>query len=374
MLDFNGSADGLELTTAVATATPLTFAAFFISDSSTASQGLIHLGRTNRVDRFDLLVSGDVALDPVRAATTTNNVAVIGLSASGYSVGTLHHAAAVFASSTSRTAYLDGVPGTTNTGLSTPLSINRTNIGVRQNGAGGRVGFFDGRIGEAAIWQAALTTAEIVALASGCSPLRIRPELLLAYCDIVRDGRNFKGTAFSNVGSPAAAAHAPRIYRPHGFYTAPSATQAYTLAAESGSYALTGSAATLKAARMMAAASGAYALTGSAATLKRAFTMPAASGAYALTGSGADLRVTRNMNAEAGSYALTGSPAALRAARRLAAESGAYVLTGSPTDLIFEGGADDGQLLRELQLLCIGRTVHQLSGLSIWKSKRKPHH
>ncbi len=299
MLDFDGSADGLELGSALATAAPLTFACFFISDSATASQCLISLSRTTRIDRFDLLVSGDVANDPIRAVTTTNNVAVIAsTSPSGYSVGTLTHAAAVFASNISRTAYLNGVASTVNTGNSTPLSINRTNIGCRQNGSGGYSSFFDGRIGDVGIWNVALTQPEITALAKGCSPLLIRPQSLLAYCDVVQNGRNYKGTAFSNVGSPAVAVHSPRIYRSHGFYTNFASSQAYTLAADAGSYALTGSA--------------------------------------------AGLRATRLIAADAGVYSLTGSAAGLRAARRIAADPGSYVLTGFDTTLTQGGAADTG--------------------------------
>ena len=150
------------------------------------------------------------------------------------------------------------------------------------------------------------------------------------------------------------------------------AANAYTLAAASGSYALTGSAATLKATRLLPAASGAYALSGSAANLSRGFTMAAASGAYALTGSDAGLRATRTMAAASGAYALTGSDAALLSARRLAAESGAYSLDGANAALTLGGSpAGGGQRPFILLPLGIGRMTAQLSDQFIWKSKHR---
>lgn len=151
------------------------------------------------------------------------------------------------------------------------------------------------------------------------------------------------------------------------------APAAYTIAAASGSYALTGSAATLKSTRLMSAAAGAYALSGSAAALSKGQRMDAASGSYALTGSAAGLRATRTMAAAAGSYSLTGSAASLLAARRMAAESGVYTLSGGAASLNYGPIASQRRPLILLPL-GIGRMVHQLSGLAIWKSKHTSDH
>lgn len=84
-----------------------------------------------------------------------------------------------------------------------------------------------------------------------------------------------------------------------------------TLTAESGSYALTGTAAALKVTRRVAANAGTYAYTGTVVTYH--LRMPAASGSYALTGSAATLIAPENpsLDATAGSYALTGSTVGL---------------------------------------------------------------
>lgn len=116
-------------------------------------------------------------------------------------------------------------------------------------------------------------------------------------------------------------------------------TGAFTLAAVSGSYVLTGSDAGLKSARMLAAASGTYALAGSVAALVHGLRLAANAGAHTLTGSVAGLIAARKLAAVSGSYLLTGSAAGLIAPKKLLAEGGSYILTGSAVDLVFSGAA-----------------------------------
>ena len=91
------------------------------------------------------------------------------------------------------------------------------------------------------------------------------------------------------------------------------------LTADGGSFAMTGSSATLRRTIIMPAAAGSFTLTGSAATLRRATTLGAGAGTYALTGTAAGLRVTRKLTAEAGSFTATGTAATMRYVRALAA-------------------------------------------------------
>lgn len=105
------------------------------------------------------------------------------------------------------------------------------------------------------------------------------------------------------------------------------------LDAASGSYAITGSAATTTATRALAADSSSYAITGSAATLARGYNLSANPGAYTITGSAATTTATRSVNAAAGSYAITGSAATLARQYPLNAQPGSYTLTGSAAGL-----------------------------------------
>jgi hypothetical protein len=109
----------------------------------------------------------------------------------------------------------------------------------------------------------------------------------------------------------------------------------YTLAADSGSYSLTGQAAALRATRELDGAAGSYTLTGQDATLTYtpaggggAFTLTADPGSYALTGVAAGLKTGRKVAGAAGSYGLSGQAASLRRSRNLVAAAGSYTLTG----------------------------------------------
>lgn len=105
------------------------------------------------------------------------------------------------------------------------------------------------------------------------------------------------------------------------------------LDAGTGSYAVTGSAATFTVSRVLSATSGIYALAGSVATLPVARLLSASSGAYVVVGSAATFTATRTLTAAAGSYVVAGSAAGMALGRVLSAGTGSYVLTGSAATL-----------------------------------------
>ncbi|MGE3840036.1 MAG: hypothetical protein AB7I50_00470 [Vicinamibacterales bacterium] len=129
----------------------------------------------------------------------------------------------------------------------------------------------------------------------------------------------------------------------------------YTLAAETGTYAITGSAsglrralrltaavgvyaiagvaAGLKAARIFAAAAGVYALTGSVAALKFGYLFACDAGEYVITGIAAGFRRALRFVVDPGNYTVSGAAANLRAARIFAAAAGAYAITGVPATM-----------------------------------------
>lgn len=102
----------------------------------------------------------------------------------------------------------------------------------------------------------------------------------------------------------------------------------YTLAADAGSFALTGSAAGVLRGWKVAAGAGSYTLTGQAAGVLYGRRLTAGAGAYNLTGQDAATKRGRLMAAGAGSFALTGQTAALLRGLRLTAGAGSFVLSG----------------------------------------------
>jgi hypothetical protein len=105
------------------------------------------------------------------------------ISITGVTANVWHHGAAVFASSTSRTPYLNGVAGSTETTSKVPASVNRISVG--RLGRLAPIGYMDGNIAEAAIWNVALTQAEISALATGALPVNVRPSALVFYAPLL---------------------------------------------------------------------------------------------------------------------------------------------------------------------------------------------
>jgi len=96
----------------------------------------------------------------------------------------------------------------------------------------------------------------------------------------------------------------------------------------------------------IAADSGSYSLTGTAATLKFGRLLSAGSGSFSATGSAAGLLFDRKLAANAGSFSVTGTAATPKFGRLLSAGSGAYSISGKSANLNFSGAQ-----LRKYQFL-----------------------
>lgn len=155
---------------AVVTATPVTLACWFNgAGSGSRSMLAVDDGATgSHWFLLRLLTDGNISAVASAASSDTTG---------GSSNGAWNHGAAVFTSTTSRTAYLNGVAATTNTTSSTPTGLTQTQIGKLATATQ----FMDGLVAEAAIWNIALVAGEIVALSKGVSPLMIRPTSLVSY-------------------------------------------------------------------------------------------------------------------------------------------------------------------------------------------------
>ncbi len=184
----DASSQYLERTSAVLTATPITLAAWFYLDDAAdpADFTILSLSASTGTEYWTTDVERSGGSAYVRAVAQSGATSDVSTRTT-VSMNTWHHGAAVFASSTSRTAYLDGTAGTENTTSIAPSGVDRTDVGT-QFYSGARLNYFSGRIAEAAIWSVALTAAEIVSLAKGFSPLLVRPASLAAYWPLV--GRN----------------------------------------------------------------------------------------------------------------------------------------------------------------------------------------
>ncbi len=107
------------------------------------------------------------------------------------------------------------------------------------------------------------------------------------------------------------------------------------LTADSGSFAFSGTATTLKQGHKVAADSGSFAFTGSAATLRKAITLPIGSGAFAFTGTAATLKRTTIMPASNGAFPFAGTSAGVLVGHKVAASPGAFPFAGTAATLTY---------------------------------------
>ena len=224
-IDFDGSTDGYSIAHSHAdspidaTDRPTTVACWFKQDADTNSYGVL----VNTCD--------DTSTSYAEGLWTNTNTSSRLLLACSFSVGfnfsqspsnisfgTWHHGAGVFASTTSRTCYLDGSAGTENTSSREPGNVDYHSIGHQNGTTNAR--FFDGKIAEVAVWWAALRADEIAALAAGYSPALIRPGALYSYMPLggpMSSGPAvdiYWGRTLDVIGTPTASDHPPGMIYP----------------------------------------------------------------------------------------------------------------------------------------------------------------
>jgi hypothetical protein len=141
--------------------------------------------------------------------------------------------------------------------------------------------------------------------------------------------------SYAITGTAASVLHGWRVAAAAGSYavtgTDADLDKGQTLHTDAGSYAVTGTAASLKHGWKVAAAAGSYAVTGTAATVSwsgESKTITAGVGSYAVTGADVTLNIINVLSAGSGSYAITGTDATLNYGKTVAAAAGSYLVTG----------------------------------------------
>ena len=198
-------------------AAPLTMACWFNPDALGSGHAVVDIADTGAGNHnFSLYLdgSGVWSANTVAALTRGGGSFSAASATTPYSAGSWQHAAAVFASSTDRSAYYNGGNKGTNATSVTPSGLNSVAVGRLNDSS--PAGYMDGLLAEIAIWNVGLTDAEIAGLATGLSPIFIRPANLVFYPPIM--GRASPeidriGGFDLTVNGAAQFAH-PRIYYP----------------------------------------------------------------------------------------------------------------------------------------------------------------
>jgi hypothetical protein len=211
--EFNGTSQYLNTASAPVTAAPLTLAVWFYPDTNTTSYALLSIADNTEAfsNRFGITVLGAAAGDPIQVfAQGQGNIGAAN-STAAFTSGAWNHACGVFESATSRTVYLNAGNSATNNTNITPSGVDRIRIAARfLSGLPGI--YFDGKIAEVGIWNAALTPAEIASLAKGMTCDKVRPQSLVFYAPLVRDLIDQKGGLTITNNNGATVANHPRVY------------------------------------------------------------------------------------------------------------------------------------------------------------------
>lgn len=176
----SASSHKLQNDNAVVTDVPLTIACWMRTASTATTQVALAIGkRVTQAQRYQLyFTSGGRIGGYCQNAAGTQVATFNDSSGVNYSANTWYHGAVVFNTTTDRTVYRDGGNATNNTTSVTVGTVDTTNIGTRFDGSAFGV-YLNGQIAWPAAWNAALTAAEIAALAKGASPLTVRPDALV---------------------------------------------------------------------------------------------------------------------------------------------------------------------------------------------------
>ncbi|GAH16901.1 unnamed protein product, partial [marine sediment metagenome] len=156
---------------------PITMAAWFKVDEA-KNAGLVDIYQSGTSDYMTLEIT-----HLRRATVMVKRDGEIGhgvFTATTFELNTWNHACGVFASSTSRSIYLNGGAKQTNTNDITPDGLNSTRIGL-----GTTANYMSGHIGGVALWDIALTDSQVAMLATGLAPLAVQPQNLVSYWPLI---------------------------------------------------------------------------------------------------------------------------------------------------------------------------------------------
>lgn len=187
--------------------TPITISVWFYKQSTTNNGRLISLNVSASVDRLTITPT---SAQIVQVTSFTSGGSTAANSAT-YNLNAWNHVAGVYSSPTSRSAYMNGSGPVTNTSTSFAVSPNLLNIGAGII-SGSPAGFGDAIIADVGIWNAALTTGEIIALSKGISCGQVRPQSIVFHAPLIRDLVDVRGGLSLTNNNGATVADHPRLY------------------------------------------------------------------------------------------------------------------------------------------------------------------
>lgn len=172
--DFDGGTDSLTSDSPPVTAYPYTMSAWVRTTDTATSQAVLWIGDKDVTNhRAFLRIAGNIVGDPVVFTVQGGGAAADANTSSGVTSGVWHHVAAVATSSTDRAVFIDGGSKGTSATDVTPAGIDRIAVGRQVHSSPGAP--LTGQVAWTAMWDVALTDAQVAILATGINPRRVRP-------------------------------------------------------------------------------------------------------------------------------------------------------------------------------------------------------
>ena len=214
---FNGSNQYLARlsTPPVAAGYPFTMACWF-KTATTATQCLMGLGDAYDVhDHRHTLYTGGAGAT-LKFQTVDSGTLGQAETAATVSSGVWSHACGVLGWSNWRAVYLNGGSQDIDTTSVNPVVTDYFGIAALVSRAGPTVQYYlNGQVAEAAVWDVALTPAEIAVLAAGYPPPFVRPQSLKSYYPLIRSSADVFGNinyAVTEYNSPTVTDGPPMLY------------------------------------------------------------------------------------------------------------------------------------------------------------------
>lgn len=210
-LDFesSGTDQWRSYTSSPITVHPVTLAALIKAESHAAVGTILEIGTDQTAASEDTWALRWNTTPALLARTVTNGSGSSSTSAASTD-GVWHYVAGVFANTTSRIAYLDGVAAADQTTSRNPNGGDHLSIG-RSTFTDAPTNYFDGVIAHATIWNVALTPQEVLSIARGAHPCSVRPGSIVFYEPLTGHARDFVGQRAGTTNGAAALVEGPPI-------------------------------------------------------------------------------------------------------------------------------------------------------------------
>lgn len=209
------SSQYLTSSTLPVTAAPFTVGGWLRRGNSATTQNVFGLGLSSALKFFGINWSSTDFKPRAQHFDGTNNGIATGTTV--ISVGDVVHLCGVFTSTSSRSIYVNGSHETTDsTAVGNAFTPDRFDLATVDAGSGSKTDHLQGDLWEWAVWNVALTAAEIASLGKGFAPPMIRPQSLLRYYPLFGNASpepdRARGAGLTLTNSPTKADHGRMLY------------------------------------------------------------------------------------------------------------------------------------------------------------------